>query len=289
MNVGRLVFLAVLATTIGLFVHAGWWLTRVWARKYRERHVNEASQSLSEIFLMVPPSVLWGVNLSTLVLFYATFSWYFGTWVLGVVGGLIGFSLPRRVIRLLRQRWLSQVEEQLPEALAVLANSLRAGLGFSQALALVAKESPRPISFELTRALREEQMGTPLTEVMRHLAERVKTEEARLLASAVGMTIQTGGKLADVLSTLAGTIRERQRLRGKISALTAQGRMQARVVAVMPFAVWGIMFLFEKEMMLAPFAVMVGPISLGRIVLAIVLLLEFLAFLWVRKILAVDI
>jgi len=289
MRQGEFILLLLLAASIAAFASCIWVLGRHWTLKYREQQVDEASESLKAIFLSVPPLVLLAINLATVVLFYVAFSWYFGTWVFGVVGGALGFLVPSRVIRRLRERWLNTIDEQFPQALTVLANSLRAGLGISQAVALVTDESLPPLRYELTRVRREEQMGVSASDALGHLAERVPTEDMRLFTSAVRLTLQTGGSLADVLSTLAATIRERRRLRGKVSALTAQGRMQAWVVAVMPFAVFLMMSAVEPEMMFRMFGIMLGPISLGRIVLAVVVGLEALAFLWVRKIMAVEV
>lgn len=289
MSAGELVFFSVLAVSIAAFVYSGWLAGRVWSRAYREHFVVKAGQLLKEIFISVPAPVLHALNLGTVVLFYVVFSWYFGTWVFGVLGGAVGLFIPSQVIRALRRKWLNKIDAQFPQTLTVLANSLRSGLALPQAAAIVTEESLPPLRDELAIMLHEQQVGVPAIDAVKHLAARVPTEEMKLFASAVGLTLQTGGSLADVLSSLADTIRERQRLRGKVDALTAQGRMEALVVAAMPFVVFLMMSLFDSEMTLRLFEIMLGPISLGRLLLAIVLGLELIAFLWIRKIMNIDI
>lgn len=165
--------------------------------------------------------------------------------VLGVLGvGLgVGWQARRRAAE---QR---QLEEALPLALERLASALRAGMSLQTALHELARETPPPLGTELHRLLGEVRLGTPLARAIETLARRVPGREIRMLAVALEVQQETGGPLADVLETVAETLRARARLRGQVQALTAEVRLSALVLGVLPAVLLGVLFVLSPAYM----------------------------------------
>ncbi len=137
-----------------------------------------------------------------------------------------------------RARRGRQISEQLPEALEMMARSLRAGHALSTSFELVAREMPDPVSVEFARAFEEQRLGLSFDEAVRRVAQRVPSNgDLKLFAISAVIQRETGGNLAEILDKIATTIRERYRFHGKLRALTAEGRASAVVVGALPFLV----------------------------------------------------
>ncbi len=161
-----------------------------------------------------------------------------------LVGALVGLGLalgalavPYWVLALTTAARVRRFEAQLPEALDALVNSLKAGYSFPAALDFAAGEIPAPLGPELARARDEQRLGVDSRTVLTALADRLGTTDARMLVTAVLLQRETGGNLAELLTNLAVLVRERAQFRGHVRALTAEPRMSALVLALMPAAV----------------------------------------------------
>jgi len=153
---------------------------------------------------------------------------------LGVVAGYIG---PRMAVKIAKQKRIQKFNAQISDALVVMANSLRAGFSFIQAMEMVAREMPPPISDEFTRTLREMNLGTPTEEALTNITNRIQSDDLDLVMTAVMIQRQVGGNLSEVLDSISNTIRERIRIKGEIKTLTAQGRISGMVVGGLPIAI----------------------------------------------------
>jgi len=130
------------------------------------------------------------------------------------------------------------MSEQLPEALDMMARSLRAGHALSASLEVVAREMPEPVAVEFGRAFEAQRLGLPLEQAIVQMTGRLPGNgDVKIFAVSTLIQRETGGNLAEILSNLAETIRARYRFYGKLRALTAEGRASAVIVAVMPFLV----------------------------------------------------
>ena len=134
-----------------------------------------------------------------------------------------------------------QLEQQLPDALSLVARSMQAGHAFSSALQIASQESPNPIGSELRGVFSEIQYGESATEALGHWAERVAGQDVRIFVIAVRIQSETGGNLAELLHQTAALIRERQKLRGVVRVLSAEGRISALVLTLLPFALGGLL------------------------------------------------
>lgn len=177
--------------------------------------------------------------------------------------GLLGFLLPYWYLGHREAARLKQFEGQLPDALGLIANSLRSGYSFLQAMDVVSREMPEPISKELAQVLRENKVGIPLEEALLGLGRRVNSPDLDLVITAVLIQRQVGGNLAEVVEKIALTIKERMRLLGQVRALTAQGRMSGWIVSLLPVALGLIFHFINPEYMQPLFA---HPLGWGMLV-----------------------
>jgi tight adherence protein B len=156
------------------------------------------------------------------------------------VAGLLGLTLlsaavPSLSVMIARSRRNEKLSEQLPEALEMMARSLRAGHALTSAFQVVAGEMPEPISIEFARAYEEQRLGLSLELAVQQMARRApKNPDLKIFAVSTIIQRETGGNLAEILGNIADTIRQRYRFRGKLRALTGEGRASAVVLGALP-------------------------------------------------------
>lgn len=153
-----------------------------------------------------------------------------------IIGFPIGYKVPEVILEIVRKKRARKLNAQLPQALGLLANGLRAGYSFPQAMAVITKEMEAPIADEFGKVLRENAYGKPMEEALQDFSKRTDDEDLDMFITTLLIQMNVGGDLAEILDTISETIRERVKLRGEIRTLTAQNRMSAWVVGIMPFA-----------------------------------------------------
>lgn len=206
-----------------------------------------------------------------------------GGWLaLPVLGGLLAF--PRLALRVLRRRRERRFDAQLPDLVQALAGALRAGAGVQPALRHIVAQSLPPLSQEFGLMLREQRLGLGFQDALYKLRERMPTESCGLVVSALSIAAQTGGSLADTLEGIAQTLRARQHWLGRVRALTAQGRMQSHIMAGLPVLLLFVLSRLEPEAMDKLWSTV-----MGWAVLLVVVMLECVGTLWIRRIVAVEI
>lgn len=151
---------------------------------------------------------------------------------------LLGVGIPLMVLMLTRSRRLKRLEEQLPEGVDVMVRSLRAGHPVPVAVSMVAREMPDPIGSEFGMVSDEMTYGLDLPTAMGNLRERTGQLDIAMLVVAISIQAKSGGNLAELLSSLARMIRERSRMRRKIHALSAEGRISAVALSIVPLAIY---------------------------------------------------
>ena len=201
--------------------------------------------------------------------------------VLGIGAALL---MPRTASRILRRRRETQLTRQLPDTLLGLANAMRSGAGFQVALELSVREGLPPLSQELAIILKELRMGSSMTTAFQNFETRYPTEEIRLLVAAVTINREVGGSLSDILLSLGETLRRKLDMRGKIEALTAQGRMQGYVMTALPGLIALAIYQFEPHAM----ATLCTTVW-GWLVLGIASLMLILGSVFIRKIVNIDV
>jgi tight adherence protein B len=153
--------------------------------------------------------------------------------LLGAIAGALAFPL---WVAGKRSSRMARCDEQMPQALQLMILALRAGHALPGALALAARETPKPLKVELEQATQEHNLGRPIAEVILNVARRLPTSDtAQTLSVAVAVLAQTGGNLIGVMDRIVENSRARTQYRAKLSALTAQGRWSAWILCGMPF------------------------------------------------------
>ena len=174
--------------------------------------------------------------------------------------------------------------EQLGDCLTTVANALRAGYSFQQAMDVVAREMEPPISTEFERVTTDIAMGVTLEEALEQMNKRVGSPDYDLVVTAVLIQREIGGNLAQILDTISDTINERIRMKREINALTAQGRFSAWVLIVLPFVTAAFCYVFNHDQ-----TMMLVTEDSGRIALAVAIIMEFIGFITIRKIVDIKV
>jgi tight adherence protein B len=149
---------------------------------------------------------------------------------------ILGWVMPQLLLARAEKQRLKTFELQLPDALAIIANALRSGYSFLQAMDVVSREMPDPIAKEFGLVIRETRVNIPLDEALGNLVQRVRSDDLDLVVTAVLIQRQVGGNLSEVLERISGTIKDRIKLQGEIRTLTTQGRFSGWIVSLLPAA-----------------------------------------------------
>lgn len=205
--------------------------------------------------------------------------------VLGLILGLaVGAAVPSLVMQLKIERRKRAFMDQLPPTLQLLAGSLRAGYGLMQAIDTVVQEAEDPTSSEFARVLTEVRLGMPVEEALESMALRMDSEDFRWVVLAINIQREVGGNLAELLSTIAGTMRSRAQLRRQIKVLSAEGRISAWVVGLMPFIVALILSVLNPGYLTE----LVTRIE-GLVMVAVGIVLMIAGGLWLKKIVSIEV
>jgi tight adherence protein B len=215
----------------------------------------------------------------------------FGSPLLWLVGGFVGFLLPRFWLARRRNSRLGAFNKMLPDTITLIANALRAGSSFLQAIELVVRESRPPISTEFARVIREVNLGLPFDQALDNMVRRVRSDDLELMATAISIQHQVGGNLAEILDSIAYTIRERVRIKGEIRTLTAQQRMSGYVVGFLPIGLAGFLFIaapgFMQPMFSNPPEILGLPA--GVVILIFGGFMMFMGFMFIRRIVDIEV
>lgn len=167
--------------------------------------------------------------------------------------------LPLMVVFNARSKRLARFEQQLPDTLDLISRALRAGHAFPSALQMAGQEMPEPIADEFRITFDEINYGVPMQDALIHLATRVPSPDLRYFVIAVMTQRETGGNLAELLDNLSRLIRERLKLMGTIRVLSAEGRLSAWILTILPFALVLIIFLIRPKFISILWTDPIGP------------------------------
>jgi tight adherence protein B len=195
-----------------------------------------------------------------------------------------GAVLPWIYVFRKRKARLHKFEELFPETLEFISRSMRAGHAFSVSLEMIHREFPEPVSGEFRRTFEEHNLGLPIEVALQKLAKRVPSLDVHFFVSAVMLQKRTGGNLAEILDKLAYVIRERFKLRGRIRAVSAHGKMTATALSLIPVAVAVLMFYTNPDYVKFFFTDDVGQMMLGGAVV-----LQLIGYGIMQKIVKIEV
>jgi tight adherence protein B len=196
---------------------------------------------------------------------------------------LIGY-IPFLLVRLKKDRKTKVIEKQMPEAMELLARSLRAGHALPSCIELAGKEVPNPLGTEMKTVYEEQRLGLSVPAALKRMGDRVASQDIQYFVTAVMLQTETGGNLAEVMENIGHLIRERLKLKGKMQALTAEGKLSALILTLLPFVVFiGLKIINPKyinTLFTDPAGIYIIGIGLFNILVGVI---------WMKKIIKLDV
>ena len=224
---------------------------------------------LSAVCAIFGGVAIYVITLNFLIAFIVTVAIPIGLWIYSSI------AIERR---------RNSFTEQLSDCLTTVANALRAGYSFQQAMDVVAREMEPPISSEFERVATDIAMGVTLEDALEQMNVRVGSSDFDLVVTAVLIQREIGGNLAQILDTISDTINERIRMKREINALTAQGRFSAWVLILLPFLTAAFCYVFNHDQ-----TMMLFTEESGRIALGVAVFMEIVGFIVIQKIVDIEV
>jgi len=252
----------------------------------RQRSAIQATAKggLEDMFIFVDPTQLFYYNIAALVLVPLVL-WFLFENVVLVVGAAIAITLaPKFVVSHLRKKRLKDFERQLPDSLLMVSGSMRAGASLVVAMESMIKEQKPPLSQEFELMLREQRLGVDFDTAMKHMEQRLPLQDFILVVAALRISREVGGNLAEILETLAETLRRKHQMEGKIDSLTAQGKMQGLIMTMLPIFLLVVLAHMEPESMAPMFNTLAGWATL-----AVIAVMEVIGYVAIQKIVTIDV
>lgn len=255
------------------------------AEVYRRRFIVQTEEKVESLYLGVSPQRLWLLSLlaaaggGLLIGVVSNFAP-----VLVIAGAVGGFLVPRFYLGAMEQQRRKKFDAQLLEAIPMLAGAMKAGMSLLQAMEQVTKEMGPPIRQEFAHALQENRVGKPIVQALLDMKNRMHSEDLDITVNAISIAHETGGVLSDLLVKMGDTIRSRNRVRAKILTLSAQGRLQGIIMIFIPWLLAAVISMLDPGMMRPMFTT-----GIGQIMLVIIVVLEILGWLVIRRIVAIDV
>lgn len=212
--------------------------------------------------------------------------WFIGkpALALSLLFALVLGTLPWLWLSSRRSKRIQLFERQIPEALDLMGRALRAGHAFPTAIKMVGEEMPEPIAREFRVLFDETNFGVPQNEALMRLANRVPVDDLRFFVIAVTIQRESGGNLAELLDNISAIVRARLKLLGDVRTLSAEGKLSAWILGLLPFALGGIVNLLNPKFMAVLWK---DPAGLTAVTVALIMM--FLGVLWMRKIIRIRV
>jgi len=265
----------------------GWLFFRTMYEKlayYRDIVEDITTSKFSELFLFVDVSRYFYFYLGVVTIVPLVVLELSRDFLVAVVVFVLLLFSPFIILKLMIKNRLKKFERQLPDALLMLSGSLRAGSSIVVALDNLIKESPAPLSQEFSLLVREQKLGVGLDTAAKNMEQRLPLESLSMALSAILIAREVGGDLALTLESLADTLRRKLTMEGKIESLTAQGKLQGIVMSCLPLLLMAVLLKIEPEAMGMMFTT-----KIGWAVLFLIICMQVLGFIAIRKITKIDV
>ncbi len=278
---GEFAILGAVVMVIFMLVFASWpFLSRTLSRVEAQLDVYLNQRLLMKtsprMWMFILGGVCFLVGVTLWVLLESLLMLFVGIGVASILPGMILTHLDE-----VRRR---KLDEQVIDGITALSSGVRAGLNLVQSMELLVKNGQDPIRQEFQQLLREYELGIDLGKAMQNSSNRIGSSYYRLLFTAIQAHRDRGGDMGESLDRIGEAVREIRRLEGKLMTLTASGRAQARFMAVMPVAILFIMWIINRNDTEKLFTE-----PTGRLLLLVVFGLILVGFVWIKKIMRVDI
>lgn len=251
--------------------------------QYEEKYATKGAQSLENMFFFISTRQLLVLTIAISAIFLVMGLVLFNV-IVALILAAFGFIFPFLGIRYLKKKRVAKFDRQLVDALTQMSAAFKAGLTLPQAADNISKEIQPPLGQEFALLVKEIKLGIPIDEALVNLSARVGSEDLDLVVTSTNISRQLGGNMAEMYDIISATIRERFRLEGRIKALTAQGKLQGWVVALMPLALGLFLNYWRPDLMQPMLAA-----NFGKVLIAVIVLMELLGMLMIRKIVNIDV
>lgn len=256
---------------------------RFWS-DYKNTFSETTSANLTDMFMFVDPQRLFLLNIIAVIVLPIVI-WIITQHVIAAILTAIGVMLfPWWIYRIMRERRQKKFEQQLPDAFIAVASSLQAGASLQMALESLVTEQPAPLNQEFELLTRQLRIGVDLETGLNNMEKRLPIPDFVIALSAIKISREVGGNLIEVMETLAETLRRKAGMEGKIESLTSQGRLQGKVMTGLPILLAVVLLQIEPEAMSKLFTTKIGWGTL-----AVVVAMEILGFLSIKKITDIDV
>ena len=284
MQIVELLILGLTFLAVFILAQAGYRVFKKGVKQYEKKVASGTEKELDEMFVFVSAEKIAYFSILG-VLVMAMMGYLLShSLLICLAFGAVGFSLPRIYLRQLKKNRKKKFDAQLTEALTTVSNSLKAGLSLQQALDFLVKESEPPLSQEFSLVIRSTKLGVSMEEALERSGKRMPSEQMELVVTSINISRQLGGNLSEIFDRIANTIRERDKMHGKIGALTSQGKMQGLVVGLLPIGLGIIMYFLDPATMKIMFTS-----AIGWAFLATVIFLELIGGFLIYKIVNIDV
>ncbi len=224
-----------------------------------------------------------GLTILLFMIGFIRFGYIYGI-IQATVMGVAGYLLPGFYVKFRQRQRLKAFNNQLGDTLLLLSNALKAGYSFAQAIDTVSKNASPPIAEEFARCVREMNLGGSVEESLGHMVKRIESDDLDLMVTAVAIHRTVGGNLAEILDNIAFTIRERVRIKGQISTLTASARSSGQLITSLPIVLAVFMY-FATPTYFKPMT----ESAVGWIIIALAVFMIFLGNLVMSRVTAIEV
>lgn len=226
-------------------------------------YMDKKKRKLNQAYIRLRVEEFVGISLILALLAFVLLYLLTKLVPLALLGLIFGFVLPDLLVNSIKSKRGEKLNSQLPEALDILSNGLRAGLSFTQAMSVASQELESPIKDEFSKVVRDNSLGMSLEKALQDFSDRTDDEDIDMLIMALIIQRKVGGNLTEILDTIAATIRDRVRIRGEVKTLTAQGKMSAIIISLLPVGVALMIFIVNPSYMMELFQNKIGLILVG--------------------------
>jgi tight adherence protein B len=242
------------------------WLKQIPRIEDLDVFLTQAGVTWNVLQFLFGISLLWIATILSLALMGISFG-------AGLVAGAVPVIFVLLVLQHKRRERVFQIEAQLPDTLDLMARAMQAGHAFSSALLIVGAEGTNPIRAEFQNTFDEINFGIPTETALHHLTLRVASSDLRFFVVAVLIQLESGGNLTEILKSLAGLIRDRQRIAGSVRVLTAEGRLSAWILGLLPFGIAMLLRVINPEFIsklwTEPMGIRMLQVSLGLMAIGV--------------------
>ncbi len=280
--------IAAISVVVLLLVGVVVWLIMQWIDKkldqQKESLAQQASTTLADMFIFLDPQKMFRYNVAAMVLLPVIVWFLTANPLFSIVSLIAAYVLPKYYVNMLHKRRFKTLEKQLPDALLMITGAMSAGASLNVAIESMIKEQRPPVAQEFDLMARELRLGVDFDTALKNMEKRNPIADFALVIAAMRISREVGGNLAEILNSLASTLREKQTMEGKIASLTAQGKIQGIVMTGLPLLVMFGLTQLEPVAMAPLFSTWPGWLTL-----AVIGTMEVMGYFFIQKITRIDV